>query len=220
MTSTDASTLEERIAPALTSAAGFTRAPFSAATGRALAQLVVGWVWAMTAGLTLWICVVTFASFVPALGVGLPLLAFSLGAARLYGASERSRLAAQLPVRIADPAPLGVRTSTLREAWHAMWAAIRDGRGWAATAYAFLSLALTSVIVGLVTAAAGAAVAAIALVFAGRDTVVVEWLSTPWPLTVGIALALAVVLLWSAALLAQYGALLQVQLAPETRNRG
>ena len=220
MTSTDAArALEERVAPALTSATGFLRAPFSAATARAVAQLAVGWVWAISAGLTLWICVVVAAGLVPALGVGVPLLALSLAAARWYGATERGRLELQLPVRLAAPSPLlERRPGTARESWSAMWTACRDGRGWAATLYAFLSMLLTSVFVVLVTAAAGGAVAAVALLFVGRDSAVVDWLHTgllhaAWPLTVAIGVALGVVLLWTAALLAQYGTLVQVQLA-------
>ncbi|QAY69724.1 sensor histidine kinase [Xylanimonas protaetiae] len=216
MTSTDVSAIEDRVAPALTSAAGFVRAPFSAATARALAQLAVGWVWAISAGLTLWICVVVSAGLVPALGIGLPLLAASLAGARLYGAAERARLELQLPVRLAEPSPLlARRPGTPGAWWSAMWAACRDGRGWAATVYAFLSMFLTSVFVALVTAAAGGAVAAVALLFVGRDSVVVDWLGAPFPLTVAVAVALGVALLWTAALLAQYGALLQVQLAQQ-----
>jgi signal transduction histidine kinase len=214
MTSTDGPALEERIAPALTSAEGFVRAPFSAATARALSQLALGWLWTLSVGLTIWICVVTSASLVPALGIGLPLLAASLAAARWYARTERERLGLQLPVSIAAPTPLVPRRpSTFGQWWSAMWAACRDGRGWAATAYAFIALILTTLFVTVVTALAGGAIAAVWYVFAGQDTPLATWLDLPVALTAGLAVLVALLLLWGAALLAQYGTLVQVQLA-------
>src|SRR5690606_27357644 len=92
-----------RVAPALTTH-GFLRAPFAAATYQGVAQLVVGWLWAMTAGLLVVIAMVTAAALVPALGLGLLLLPMTVALARGFGDVERARLAAQTGVVVPAPA--------------------------------------------------------------------------------------------------------------------
>ena len=202
--------LEDQVAPALVSGPAFFRAPYDAATGRAFAALAVGWIWHLTGGLILWILVVVSAGIVPALGVGVPFLAFSLIAARWFGAAERSRIATQTGVVIPAPLPL-VRAP--RGFWSRLWAPIRDSRAWAATLYAFLAMFLTSVFFSVATALAAAAVAAVAFVPLGQGSTLAEWIGLPWPAMVVGALAGAVVLVWAAAGLAQYGSYLMVRLA-------
>ncbi|WP_129786258.1 sensor histidine kinase [Promicromonospora panici] len=202
--------LEDVVAPALVSGPAFFRAPYDAATGRAFAALGVGWIWHLTGGLTLWILVVVSAGIVPALGIGVPLLAASLVAARWFGAAERARIAAQTGVAIPAPLTLG---RTPRGFWSRLWAPIRDGRAWAATLYAFLAMLLTSVFFAVTTGLAAGAAAAAAFVALGRGSALAEWTGLSWPATVVGALAGAVVLVWAAAALAQYGSYLMVRLA-------
>ncbi|MFC8799412.1 histidine kinase [Promicromonospora sp. NPDC057138] len=202
--------LEDRVTPALVSGPGFFRAPYDAATGRAFAALGVGWVWHLTGGLILWTLVVVSAAAVPAFGVGLPLLALSLVVARWFGAAERARIAAQTGVVIPAPLPVG---HVPRGFWSRLWTPIRDGRAWAATLYAFLAMLLTSVFFAVAAALAAAAVAAVAFVPLGRDSALAGWTGLSWPATVVGALAGAVVLVWAAAALAQYGSYLMVRLA-------
>ncbi|WP_285107890.1 histidine kinase [Promicromonospora sp. MEB111] len=211
-------TLADQVAPALVSGPAFFRAPYDAATGRAFAALAVGWIWHLTGGLILWILVVVSAGIVPALGIGLPLLAISLVAARWFGAAERARIAAQTGVAIPAPLPLG---SAPRGFWSRLWAPIRDGRAWAATLYAFLAMLLTSVFFAVSTGLAAGAAAAVAFVALGRGSSLAEWsgdrvavsIALSWPATVVGALVGAVVLGWAAAALAQYGSYLMVRLA-------
>lgn len=202
--------LEDVVAPALGSARAFFRAPYEAATGRAFAALGVGWVWHLTGGLVLWILVLVSASVVPALGVGIPLLACSLIAARWFGTTERDRLAAQTGVTIPAPPP---RARTERGFLSTLWTPIVDNRAWAATLYAFLALLLTSVFFAVAAALAAAAAAAVAFVPLGRGSALADGIGLSWPATVVGALAGAVVLVWAAAALAQYGSYLMVRLA-------
>jgi len=210
MTSADTGDVGARLAPALSTGAGFLRAPLDPATPRGVAQLVVGWVWHLSVGLALWIVVVVSAALVPALGVGLPLLALSLLAARWFAAAERGRLAVQTGVVI--PAPPAVRPSR-PGVWAAMWGIIRDGRAWAATGYAFLMLFVTTVTLTLAICLAAGGVSLLAFPVYGRGTVVAGWLGTPWPVTILLALLGAAVLVWLAAVVAQYGNYLTVRLA-------
>lgn len=202
--------LEDAVAPALVSAPAFFRAPYDAATGRALAALGVGWLWHLTGGLVLWVLTVVAAGVVPALGVGIPLLALCLVAARRFGAIERGRLAAQTGVAIAPPPP-PVRARA--GFWSRLWAPVRDGRAWAATLYAFLTMLLTTVFLALATALGAAALAAAAFVLLGRGSALDRWTGLSWPVTVVGAVATAVVLVWLAAVVAQYGSYLVVRLA-------
>ncbi|WP_454860402.1 histidine kinase [Promicromonospora soli] len=203
-------TVEDVVAPALVSGRAFFRAPYDAATGRAFAALAVGWIWHLTGGLTLWILVLVSAGVVPALGVGIPLLALSLVAARWFGAVERARIAAQTGVAIPAPPPLG---GAPRGFWSRLWAPIRDSRAWAATLYAFLALLLTSVFFAVTTGLAAGSAAAVVFAAIGRGSALAEWTGLSWPATVVGALAAAVVLGWAAATLAQYGSYLMVRLA-------
>lgn len=202
--------LEDSVAPALVSAPEFFRAPCSRATWHAVAALAVGWIWHLTAGLVLWVLVLVSAGIVPALGLGLPLLALCLVAARRFGTAERTRLARQTGVTVPAPPPL---VHARRGFWPRLWAPVRDGRAWAATLYAFLTLLLTTVFFVVVAGMAAAAVAAVVFVPLGGDSALAQWSGLPWPATVVGALAGAVVLVWAAAVLAQYGSYLMVRLA-------
>jgi signal transduction histidine kinase len=201
------SAIEDSVAPALVSASSFFRAPYDAATWRALAALTTGWIWHLTGGLILWILVVVSAALVPALGIGVPLLAASLVAARWFGRVERSRIAAQTGVTIPAPPP------ARRGFWPRLWAPLRDNRAWAATLYAFLAMLATTVFFALTAALIAAALAAVVFVPLGRGTALAQWSGLPWPATVAGALAGAVLLVWAAAALAQYGSYLVVRLA-------
>lgn len=206
--------LDERVAPGLASTAALVRAPVALATVRGLSAITLGWLMALTVGLLTWIVVVVSAALVPVFGIGLPLLALAMIGARRYGEAERSRLGAQLDVRLAGPPPVGPRPGDpVPSPWSRGAAALRDRHGWSAAAYAFISTLVTSVLVTAVAGLAGGALAAAWFPFGGRGTVVDEFLGLPWPVTIGVAAALAVVLLWAAALAAQYGGLLLLRLA-------
>ncbi|MFI6425595.1 sensor histidine kinase [Promicromonospora sp. NPDC050880] len=204
-------TLADHVAPALTSGAAFFQAPYHPATRRAVAALAVGWVWHLTAGLALWILVLVSSGLVPALGVGVPLLALGLLLARRFGTAERARVARQTGIRVAAPQPGPLPTS--RSSWSRLWSPVRDDRAWAATLYAFLGLLTTSFFFALATALAAGAVAAVVFAAVGRDSGLAQWSGLPWPAVVGGAVAAAVVLVWTAATLAQYGSYLVVRLA-------
>jgi len=214
MTSTDGAapaplSLEDRTAPALVSGAAFLRAPFDPATARAVAALAVGWLWSLTAGLVLWILVVVAAALVPVLGLGLPALALTLVAARAFAAAERQRILTQVSVVVPAPATPATRTGR----WGRLWGPIRDGRAWAAALYALVLLLLCTLFFAVAAALASASVAAVAFAVVGQDTVVAGWTGLAWPATVALALAGALVALWGAAAVAQYGSFLVVRTA-------
>lgn len=202
--------LEDRAAPALASAPAFFRAPYDPHTWRAFAALAIGWIWHLTGGLVVWVLVVVSAGLVPALGLGVPFLSACLVAARWFGTVERGRIAAQTGITIPAPLPPAPGRHGL---WSRLWAPIRDGRAWAATLYAFLAMFVSTVLFGVaVTLIAGAA-AAVAFVPLGQGSALVEWSGLSWPAAVAGALSGAVVLVWCAAVLAQYGSYLTVRLA-------
>ncbi|PFG44582.1 signal transduction histidine kinase [Isoptericola jiangsuensis] len=190
-----------RVAPALTDLRGLRRAPWDRATYDGVAQVVVGWFWLLVVGLPLLVVVITAASLVPALGIGLLVLPLALGLARGFAAVERSRLAAQTGVVI--PAP--PRREPRRPGWWSwLWAQLADGRSWLAAAYLLVGLVAYSVLLVLVVAAPAAAVAALAL---GARSVAAGDL-------VGLlAVPAAVLLVWTAAVVAQLGDLVTVLLA-------
>ncbi|MFD2027655.1 sensor histidine kinase [Promicromonospora aerolata] len=202
--------LEDLVAPALVSTSAFFRAPYDPATWRALAALTVGWLWHLTGGLTLWVLVVVSASIVPALGVGLPLLAASLVVARWFGRAERARIATQTGITI--PAPL-TPTPARRGFWSRLWSPVRDGRAWAAALYAFLAMLVSTVFFPIAVALIAGAIAAVVFVPLGRGTALAQWTGLSWPALVVGALAGAVVLVWAGSALAQYGSYLLVRLA-------
>ncbi|WP_369370099.1 sensor histidine kinase [Promicromonospora sp. Populi] len=202
--------IEDGVAPALTSGAGFLRAPYDPATGRAFAALAVGWIWHLTGGLVLWILVLVSAALVPALGIGVPLLAGCLIAARWFGAAERSRINTQTGVTI--PAP-HAPAHTPGGFWSRLWAPVRDGRAWAAALYAFLAMLVSTVFFPVAAALAAAAAAAVVFALVGRDSALAQWPGLPWPATAAGAVAGAVVLVWVASSFAQYGSFLVVRLA-------
>ncbi|WP_407320322.1 histidine kinase [Isoptericola halotolerans] len=201
-------TAAPRIAPALTTHRGFFRAPVAEATYRGVAELAVGWLWSITAGLLVVVGVVVSAALVPVLGLGLLLLPLSLALARAYGAVERARLAAQTGVVVAAPVrpPAADRRLVARQ-----WAAATEPVGWKATGYAIVTLLLQSLylafVAGLVAAAVGGVVLAARLLTTDGRT---------WPASAVVAalVGLAVVVaLWFAACSAQAGTLTTVRLA-------
>ncbi|WP_402377013.1 sensor histidine kinase [Isoptericola rhizosphaerae] len=206
MTSTEPAT--GRVAPALTTS-GFLRAPFAPATYHGVAQVVVGWLWALTAGLPVMIVVVTAAALVPVLGLGLLVLPPALALARAFGGAERARLAAQTGAVVPAPArrrPGGPHWVTR------LWAASSDPVGWRATAYALVALLLTSVYLAFVVALAAGAVGGVVL--AARFLLGGGGTSSWATIAGGLLLALAVVVaVWFAAFCAQAGTLTIVRLA-------
>lgn len=204
-------TLEDRVAPALVSASAFFRAPYDAATWRAFGALAVGSIWHLTGGLVLWVLVVVSAGLVPALGIGVPLLAASLIGARWFGGVERARLATQTGITIPAPPPL--RVPARRRFGSTLWAPVRDNRAWAAALYAFLAMLVSTVFFAVAAALVGGTFAALMFVVLGRDSTLATWSGLAWPATVVGALAGAVVLVWAAATLAQYGSYLVLRLA-------
>lgn len=204
-------TLEDRVAPALVSAPAFFRAPYDPATWRAFAALAVGSIWHLTGGLVLWVLVAVSAGLVPALGVGVPLLAGALIGARWFGGVERARIATQTGLTIPAPPPLQVPAR--RNLRSTLWAPVRDNRAWAATLYAFLAMLVSSVFFAVAAAMIGGAAAALVFVPLGRDSALAGWSGLPWPAVVVGALSGAVLLVWAAAALAQYGSHLVLRLA-------
>ncbi|WP_277210924.1 sensor histidine kinase [Isoptericola croceus] len=206
MTSTEPAAT--RVAPALTTHPGFVRAPVSAATYRGVAQLAVGWIWSLTAGLLAVIGVVTAAALVPALGLGLVLLPPMLALARAFGGVERARVAAQTGVRV--PAPERRRPAGGRRGAR-LWAATTDPAGWRVTAYALLSLLLQSLYLALVVALVAGAVGGGALTARLLMTDGRTW--TASAATAALVVLVAVLALWFAAFCAQAGTLTVVRLA-------
>lgn len=202
-------TSADEAAPALTSGAALLRAPAARTTARALAALAVGWLWALTAGLVVWVLVLVSAVLVPALGVGLPLLALSLRGARAFAAAERTRIEVQTGVVVPAPGrpPVGARR------WDRLRDAVGDGRAWSAALYAFLLWLTTTVFFALAGALASGSVAGVVLAAAGQDTVVARWSGLPWPAVVVLALVAAAACLWGAAVATQYGSALVVRAA-------
>ncbi|GAA1729047.1 hypothetical protein GCM10009809_25750 [Isoptericola hypogeus] len=209
--------VEARTAPALVVPGAFRRAPVSAATGRAFAQLAVGGTWLLAAGTALWVAVVVSAMLVPVLGIGVPCLAACLVVARWFGAAERARVAVQTGVEIPAPAPRAgsARGGVWRRAWDLLAGVLRDGRAWAAVGYAILGTLLATTFLLLAVTFAGGAVAAVVVAVVDRGSAVTDRLAVdlPWAVVLGGAVVAAVVLVWLAAVAAQYGTLLVVRLA-------
>ena len=214
MTSTDGKappahpTLEESLVPALAVSGGYLRAPWDPATGRALAALTIGWIWHVTVAHLLWIVVLVSGALVPALGVGLPLLAFALWAARGFAHAERSRLHAMTGVVIVPAA----RPRTERGRW-AWLAPLRDGYAWKSTSYAFVVTLLSGLFFAVVASLAAGAVTLVVFVVLGGDSTLAREIDLPWPLTLLGALAGAVVMVWLAAVAAQYASYVIVRIA-------
>ena len=202
-------TSADEAAPALTSGAALLRAPADRATAHAVAALAVGWLWALTAGLVVWVLVLVSAALVPALGVGLPLLAISLRGARAFATAERTRIAVQTGVVVPAPAPGPAGTGR----WERLREPLGDGRAWSAALYTFVLWLVTTVFFTLAATLASAAVAGVVLAVAGRDTLVARWTGLSWPGVVVLALVAAAACLWGAAVAAQYGSALVVRTA-------
>ncbi|GAA1993459.1 hypothetical protein GCM10009718_33970 [Isoptericola halotolerans] len=216
MTSTEpAATPGSRlVAPALTTHRGFFRAPVAGATYRGLAQVTVGWLWSLSAGLVVVVVVVTAAALVPVLGLGVLLLPWALALARGFAAVERHRLAAQTGVVVPAPVPAPAPAppwSSVRQALARLWAAATDPAGWRATAYALVSLVLQSLYLAFVVGLAGGTLGG--LVLAAR---LLATDGRSWPVaaaTAALVVLAAVVALWFAACCAQAGTLTTLRLA-------
>ena len=204
--------IEARTAPALLVPGAFRRAPVSAPTFRALAQLAVGSWWLLLAGTALWVSVLVSVLLVPVLGIGIPVLAFWLVVARWFASAERGRIAVQTDVVVPAPAPPAAGPGSWRRPWPALVAPLRDSRAWSAVGYAFLGPLLATFGLLLAATLAAGAVAVVVLAATGEagQRLAVD---VPWPLALVAALVLAVVLLWTAAVLAQYASLLTIRLA-------
>ncbi|WP_402468664.1 sensor histidine kinase [Isoptericola aurantiacus] len=187
-----------QVAPALTGTQALLQAPWAPATYRGLAQLVVGWCWLLVVGLPVLICVLTAASLIPALGLGLLLLPLALVLSRWVAAAERARLAAQTGVVVPTPS----RRRSARQGWWArLLDAIADARSWAEVAYLLAALLVTSLAVGIVVALASGAVAGVVLLASPAAAL--------GDTTLGIVTTVVaiVVLPWFAAWAAQLGSL-------------
>ncbi len=189
------------VAPALTGGRALALAPVSAATWRAVGQLVVAALWTGTVAVVLLTGAAVGVSLA-LLVVGLPVLVLTLALARGYGRAERSRLAAQLGADVPAPA-----RPVRRPGFRGWWLRTVDGRAWAAVAHASVAATLSWTAVALV-AALGAVglVAGVELVVPTvRDALQID----PW----GWAVLVLPVGLWGAALVAQGATLLQLRMS-------
>ncbi|ROS75346.1 sensor domain-containing protein [Cellulomonas sp. PhB143] len=200
------------VAPAFASAAGFWLAPVTAASWRALAQVVVAFVWLLPAGIVVVVLVSVSVGLVPALGVGVPLLGLSLMGTRGIAAAERARLAAQCGTRIARPF---YRPSRRPGWWRptTWWAVATDGRTWAHVLYAFVGMLVACLAFALTIGLGSGAVAALAFPLYGRGTNVAGWFDAPYPVVATAAALVGVVLAWMSCLAAQGAALRHVRMA-------
>ncbi|AEE47512.1 sensor histidine kinase [Cellulomonas fimi] len=200
------------VAPAFASSRDLLAAPYSGATWRAVAQLVIGWPWLLTIGLLVLTWTLTSIVLVPVFGVGLPMLLAGLVVGAWCARVERARLGAQTGALI--PAPTYRRAD--RPGWWrwGTWRAVlSDGRMWAHQAYAVVAMSVSSLGWALMVGLGGLGLAAIAFPFYGAGSAVDDWSRLPWPLAVVAAVLVGVALVWLAALVAQGTALLTVRLA-------
>lgn len=189
------------VAPALAGGRALALAPVSAATWRALGQLVVAAFWTVTVA-TVLLTGVAVGLSVLLLVVGLPVLLVVLALARAYGRAERARLRAQLGADV--PAPGRV---VRRPGFRGWWLLLLDGRAWAAVAHSALAALLTWVatVVAVALAAVGLVAAVELVVPAARTALQID----PW----GWAVLVLPVGLWGGALVAQASTLLQLRLS-------
>ncbi|MDM7829789.1 sensor histidine kinase [Cellulomonas edaphi] len=131
-----------RIAPAVHHRRALLTAPWSAATWRAVSQLVVGGL-VMIVAATLVITVLSVdLSLVFVFALGVPATVATLLAARPLARWERSRIEIQLGTPIAAP----VYPQADRPGWWPRWAAVlTDGRSWAHLAYPLVAGAVLTV---------------------------------------------------------------------------
>ncbi|MFD6176565.1 MULTISPECIES: sensor histidine kinase [unclassified Isoptericola] len=197
-------------APALASRAGLLRAPVDPATARAVALLAVGTVWLASVGTVVWVLVLVSSALVPLLGLGLVALGVTLPGARAFAAVERARLAAQAGVVVPapTPAPLGLPRS-----WTRLRATLRDGRAWAAAAYALVGLLVSVAFLVVVVACAAGAVALLVVAVRGGVGSAAGQAGVAWPVALVLGAAGAALLAWLAAAAAQAGCGLVLRLA-------
>ncbi|MGY4645118.1 sensor histidine kinase [Cellulomonas sp. URHB0016] len=193
------------VAPALAGVRALVTAPVSAATWRAISQIVVGSVALFIMGFWLSVALSLAAGLGVVFLVGVPVLVLTLWTTRPYAQLERARLAAQSLVEI--PAPRYRQPS--RDGWWPQWVAIlADARTWGHVAYVVVAGLLMTVATVLVTAlgSGGLALVVYPILSAALPDV---HLPGHWTATmVG-----GVVAIWLAALVAQASTLAQVRLA-------
>ncbi|MFE6971442.1 sensor histidine kinase [Isoptericola sp. NPDC057653] len=210
MTSTDAAGRAPDPAPGLASRAGLLRAPVDPATVRAVALLAVGTVWLASAGTVVWVLVLVSSALVPALGLGLVALGVTLPAARAFAAVERARLAAQTGVVVPAPTPA---LPGLPRSWAGLRATLRDGRAWAAAAYALVGLLVSLAFLVVVVACAAGAVALVVVAARGGVGSAAGDAGLAWPVALVLGAVGAALLVWLGAAVAQAGGGLVLWLA-------
>ncbi len=197
------------VAPALLGGRELALAPVSEASGRALAQVVIGWPWLLFFGILAIVWVSTSAGLVFAFGIGLPMLVLGLVVARWFARVELARIGVQTGLRILPAEPRRGGPGW----WSRFFAPLRDSRAWAATGYAALSTLTAPLTFGVTLTLAGGGLAAIFAPVYGTGPVLEEYLG--WPrglLWLGLVVG-GLACMWLAALVAQSGTLLQVRMA-------
>ena len=198
------------VAPAFLGGRELALAPVSGATGRALAQVVVAWPWLLFFGILALTWVPTSAAMVLVFGIGLPMLAIGLLAARWFVGAELARLGAQTGVQVPRPAD---RRRGGPGWWSAFLSPLRDGRAWAATGYAALSSLTAPLAFAVVVALGGAGLAAILSPVYGTGPVLEEYLGWSRGLLWIVLVVAGLGAMWLAALAAQGATLLQLRMA-------
>ncbi|TQL02828.1 histidine kinase [Cellulomonas sp. SLBN-39] len=199
------------VAPALVSARHLRRAPVDPASGRALAQVVLGWMWLLAGGLVALCWTVTAAGLV-VVGVGIPMLVVGLVVGSWCASAERARLAAQTGAVVDAPA---YRRAPRRGwwRWSTWWSVLADGRRWAHQAYALLATVVSTAGFVVVVAVGGAGLAAVAFPVYGARSSLAGLGGVGAPVLAGAAVVAGILLVWCAALAAQGTSLLLVVLA-------
>ncbi|GEL93947.1 sensor histidine kinase [Cellulomonas composti] len=197
------------VAPALRGGRELALAPVSGSTWRAVAQTIVGWPWLLAVGVLLLAWIPTSVSLVLVLGLGLPMLVLSQLVMRWFARVEIARLAAQTGAIVQPP----VHPRGGPGFWSKLLTPLRDGRAWAASGYAVLSVLTSSFAFALVAGFGGAAVAGILAPAYGPGPVLQDWSGLSRGALSLVLVGAGVVALWLAALAAQGASLLQVRMA-------
>lgn len=198
------------VAPALTSGRDLLLAPFTGATWRAVAQLVVAWWWLGAVGLTVVIVGSLAAGLIPLFGVGVLLLAGCLVVAGWFARVELARLAAQTGVVVP---PAYVRRPRRPGFWAGLGAVLADGRRWTALVYAAVGSLLAVVAASVVLALGAAGLAAVLVPVYGLGPEIPDWLGvSTWPATL-LVVGLGLLAVWLAAVVAQGTSYVLVALA-------
>jgi len=191
-----------RVAPAVHDVRAFAIAPFSAATWRAVSQLVIGGILMIVAATLVLTVLSVDLTLLFVFGLGIPTTVVTLLAARPLARWERVRLELQLGARIGAP----TYRAADRPGWWASWKAVLvDGRSWAHLAY---PLVAGVVLTGAAVAGAIGCAAVGLLLYPP----VAAWQGFDLSdARITLALGSGVVLLWVAAVLLQLLAVVQVR---------